>query len=72
MTVQETKGTQCAPWVRKIPWRRRWQRAPVFLPGNPWTEELGGLQSMDHKESDTTEHTHTYTHTHILKVTLSG
>ena len=23
----------------------------------PWTEELGGLQSMDHKESDTTEGT---------------
>ena len=23
----------------------------------PWTEEPGGLQSMDHKESDTTEAT---------------
>ena len=22
----------------------------------PWTEEPGGLQSMGHKESDTTEH----------------
>ena len=21
------------PWVRKIPWRRAWQRTPVFLPG---------------------------------------
>ena len=21
------------PWVRKIPWRRAWQPAPVFLPG---------------------------------------
>ena len=21
------------PWVRKIPWRRAWQSAPVFLPG---------------------------------------
>ena len=21
------------PWVRKIPWRRKWQPAPVFLPG---------------------------------------
>ena len=20
-------------WVRKIPWRRKWQRTPVFLPG---------------------------------------
>ena len=21
------------PWVRKIPWRRKWQSTPVFLPG---------------------------------------
>ena len=21
------------PWVRKIPWRRKWQPSPVFLPG---------------------------------------
>ena len=21
------------PWVKKIPWRRKWQRIPVFLPG---------------------------------------
>ena len=21
------------PWVKKIPWRRKWQCAPVFLPG---------------------------------------
>ena len=35
------------PWVRKIPWRRKWQPTPVFLPGEiPWTEEPGGLQSM--------------------------
>ena len=34
-------------WVQKIPWRRAWQPTPVFLPGgSPWTEELGGLQSM--------------------------
>ena len=24
-----------SPWVRKIPWRRKWQPTPVFLPGNP-------------------------------------
>ena len=22
-----------APWVRKIPWRSKWQLTPVFLPG---------------------------------------
>jgi len=21
------------PWVGKVPWRREWQPAPVFLPG---------------------------------------
>ena len=35
------------PWIRKIPSRRKWQHAPVVLPGeNPWTKEPGGLQSM--------------------------
>ena len=35
------------PWITKIPWRRKWQPTPVFLPGEaPWTEEPGGLQSM--------------------------
>ena len=35
------------PWVGKIPWRRERLPTPVFLPGeSPWTEELGGLQSM--------------------------
>ena len=32
------------PWFRKIPWRRKWQRAPVFFPGRiSWTEKHGGL-----------------------------
>ena len=27
-------------WVGKIPWSRKWQPTPVFLPGeSPWTEE---------------------------------
>ena len=29
-------------------WRRAWQPAPVFLPGeSPWTEEPGMLQPME-------------------------
>ena len=36
------------PWVGKIPWRKKWQPTPVFLPGeSPRTEEPGGLQSME-------------------------
>ena len=23
----------CDPWLREIPWRRKWQPTPVFLPG---------------------------------------
>ena len=43
-------------WVGKIPWRRKWQPTPVFLPGKiPWAEEPGGLQFMGvTKESDMT------------------
>jgi len=29
--------TQVHPWVGKVPWRRKWQPIPVFLPG----ESLG-------------------------------
>ena len=32
---------------RRIPWSRKWQSAPVFLPGElAWTEEPDGLHSM--------------------------
>ena len=35
------------PWVRKIPWKRKWQPILIFLPGKiPWTEEPGGLLSV--------------------------
>ena len=30
------------PWVRKIPWRRKWQPTPVFLPRIPWQRSLVG------------------------------
>jgi len=26
-------GDRFDPWVGKIPWRRKWQTCPVFLPG---------------------------------------
>ena len=34
------------PWGGKIPWSRKLQSTPVFLPGNSLTEEPGGLQPM--------------------------
>ena len=44
------------PWVRKIPWRRKWQPASVFLPG-----KLHGQRSLEASlgaciELDMTEH----------------
>ena len=30
------------PWIRKIPWRRKWQPTPVFLPGK-WACILSAL-----------------------------
>ena len=42
-------------WVGKIPWRRKWQPTPVFLPGeSPQTQESGRLQSTRSQELDTT------------------
>ena len=44
------------PWVRKIPWRRKWQPTPVFLPGKLHRQRsLGSYSTWAHKESDTTE-----------------
>ena len=44
------------PWVRKIPWRRKWQPTPIFLSGksHEW-RRLVGYSPWGCKESDTTE-----------------
>ena len=41
------RGRRCGfdPWIKKIPWRRKWHLTPVFLPV-PWTEEPDGLYSL--------------------------
>ena len=37
------------PWVRKIPWRRKWQPSPVFLPGKSHRQRsLMGYSPWDH------------------------
>ena len=46
-------------WVRKIPWRRKWQPTPVLLPWKiPWTEEPDVLRSVGSQRVDTTTHVH--------------
>ena len=47
------------PWVGKIPWRRKWQPTPVFLPRKSHGQRtLVGCSSWDYKESDVTERLH--------------
>ena len=43
------------PRVEMIPWRRKWQPAPVFLPGKSSGQR--SLAGYSHKESATTKHT---------------
>ena len=41
------------PWIRKIPWRRKWQPPLVFLPGESLGQKiLRGYSPQGHKESD--------------------
>ena len=48
-----------------MPWRKKWQHTPAFLPGSPASNSL-----WSHKELDITEQLsgHTDTHTHKDKV----
>ena len=44
------------PWVGKIPWRRKWQPTPIFLPGKSQGQRsLVAYSPWSHK--DTIEHT---------------
>ena len=44
------------PWVRKIPWKRKWQPTPVSLPGESRGQRsLEGYSPWGRKERDTTE-----------------
>ena len=44
------------PWVRKIPWSRKWQPMSVFLPGKYHGQRsLVGCSPWGCKESETTE-----------------
>ena len=40
------------PWVRKVPWRRKWQPTPVFFPGKSHGQRsLVGYSPWDHKRA---------------------
>ena len=43
------------PWVGEIPWRRKWQPTPVFLPGEPYGQRsLASYSPWGLKELATT------------------
>ena len=47
------------PWVGKMPWRRKWQPTPVFLPGGSHGQRsLVGCSPWGHKKLDTTKRLH--------------
>ena len=50
------KRCELDPWVRKIPWRRKWQSTPVSLPGEfHGQRSLVGYSPWGHKELDMSE-----------------
>ena len=58
------------PWVRKIPWRWKWQPTSVFLPGeSPEQRSLAGYSPWGCKELDVIEMTE---HAHIMIYNLSA
>ena len=58
-----------SPWIGKIPWGRKWQPSPVFLPGKVHGQRrLAGYSSWGHKKSDTTEHTHSQLTSNVVIV----
>ena len=70
----DSKESACStgnpPWIREIPWRRKWQPTPVFLPGKShgWRSPAD-YSPWGHKESDATEQLHflpTPSQTHFL------
>ena len=75
-TCQCRKHKRCRfnPWVGKIPWSRKWQPAPVFLP-----EKFQGQRSLvgyspwvAKSQTQLSEHTHTHTHSRFNIRSNSG
>ena len=57
------KRHQFDPWVRKTPWRRKWQSTPVLLPGESHGQRsLVGCSPQGCKELDTNWSDFTHMH----------
>ena len=54
--IHSSVGGHLDPWVRKMPWMRKWQPTSVFLPGESHGQRsLGDCSPQGCKESDTPE-----------------
>ena len=52
-SVCQVRDVWFEPQLRKIPWSRKWQPTPVFLPGKPHRQRsLAGYSPRGCKESD--------------------
>ena len=53
--------------VGKIPWRRKWQPTPIFLPGESHGQRsLGGYSPRGHKESDMAQWLHFLSFSYVV------
>ena len=69
LPMQEMQETQVQSWVGKIPWSRKWQPAPVFLPGKFYGQRnLADYSLWGCKGSDTTEHKYANTESACLYI----
>ena len=61
--MQETRRSEFDPCVGKIPWKRKWQPTPVFLPGKFHAQRsIAGYSPWDHRvrHNWTRTQAHTY------------
>ena len=61
-STYQCRGCGFDPWVRKIPWGRKWQSTPVFLPEKSHRQRsLAGYSPWGHKTAGHDMSIHTCT-----------
>ena len=76
-TGDRSKRQGFYPWAGKIPWRRKQQHTPVFLPGKPhgqrrWVghTQSTGLQRAGHDWAGTLTQKHTHKCKYLTEVLI--
>ena len=65
--------TRVRSWLGKIPWRRKWQPTPVFLPGkSEGQRSLSSYSPWSHKELDMIEATEHSIMIVLVSITKNG